>query len=216
MVLFSSSFLHLLPGFPTDPSCARVCFVREQFTAMHYRIAGAFHQTLPFRVSLTQEGSPGTSGAGGSGRADLLVRLDCDVPTKVTAATITVRVPLPKYVSGCAYELGAPGQTVEYKKDARVAVWRLTKAAGGLSYYCRLKVMGASADELHALSREVGPISLEFEVPQYVCSGLGIRHLRVVERGADYVPYRWVRYVTHRCVRRVGLCVGKLTAPFGS
>ncbi len=195
-----------------------------QFTAMRYRIAGAFHQTLPFRVSLTPEGSPS------GGRADILVRLDCDYPTKVTGATVTVRVPLPKYTTGCAYELGAPGQTVEYKKDARTAVWRLARAAGGLSYYCRLKVMaggsaagggagdiaaGGNSAAAGAVARDIGPVSIEFEVPQYTCSGLAIRHLRVVERGADYVPFRWVRYVTHRCggggVRRVFVGAGKVT-----
>ena len=40
--------------------------------------------------------------------------------------------------------------------------------------------------------------SMEFEVPMYVCSGLTIKYLRVFERGRDYVPFRWVRYITHR------------------
>ena len=31
----------------------------------------------------------------------------------------------------------------------------------------------------------------------YTCSGLAIRFLRVFERGRNYVPFRWVRYITH-------------------
>jgi hypothetical protein len=39
--------------------------------------------------------------------------------------------------------------------------------------------------------------SIDFEVPMYVCSGLNIRFLNVTERGRNYVPFRWVRYITH-------------------
>ena len=62
----------------------------------------------------------------------------------------------------CAYELGAAGQTVEYKKEERVALWKLTKVSGGLSYYCRLKLM---TPDIAKAGQEIGPISLEFEVP---------------------------------------------------
>lgn len=55
-----------------------------------------------------------------------------------------------------------------------------------------------SEEDKKNVSVEVGPVSLDFEVPMYVCSGLAIRFLRVLERGRNYVPFRWVRYITHR------------------
>ena len=33
----------------------------------------------------------------------------------------------------------------------------------------------------------------------FVCSGVNIRFLTVTERGRKYTPFRWVRYITHRC-----------------
>ena len=54
-----------------------------------------------------------------------------------------------------------------------------------------------SEGEKRTVEGEVGPISLDFEVPEYVCSGLSIRSLRVTERGKNFVPFRWVRYITH-------------------
>lgn len=48
--------------------------------------------------------------------------------------------------------------------------------------------------------KEINAISLDFEIPMYICSGLTIRFLRVMEKGksSSYMPYRWVRYITHR------------------
>jgi len=162
-----------------------------EFTLMNYRITGdKVAQALPFRVDLTWEESSG------HGMIDLVVRLDCDIPTKSHGSNIIVRVPLSKAVSSCASELGAPGQTVDYNKADKIATWKLTKANGGLSYYCRLKLM-ASGDNVKDVQADVGPVSLNFEVPMYVCSGLNIRFLRVIERGRNYSPFRWVRYITH-------------------
>ena len=55
-------------------------------------------------------------------------------------------------------------------------------------------------EEVRLAQAEVGPISLDFEVPMYVCSGMAIRFLRCLDRGRQYSPFRWVRYITHRFV----------------
>lgn len=55
-------------------------------------------------------------------------------------------------------------------------------------------------EDAKVAAMDVGPISLDFEVPMYVCSGLNIRFLRCLDRGRQYSPFRWVRYITHRCV----------------
>ena len=40
--------------------------------------------------------------------------------------------------------------------------------------------------------------SMEFEMPMYICSGMQIRFLRIVDRSRPAAsPYRWVRYITH-------------------
>ena len=50
-----------------------------------------------------------------------------------------------------------------------------------------------------AVKKELNQISLDFEIPMFICSGLNIRFLRVFEQGkASYTPFRWVRYITHR------------------
>eukprot|EP00729_Bicosta_minor_P003907 gene3907-22990_t len=151
-----------------------------------------FHESVQldeFQGDRTLEG-------GGIGRVDVIVRLDCEFPSDATGTTCKVKVPLPKFTTSCAYELGASGQTLKYDKDDKVATWDLTKVSGGLSYYCKLKLM-IPEDQARNVSSEVGAVSLDFEVPMYSTSGMNIRYLRVTERGKNFVPFRWVRYITH-------------------
>ena len=45
--------------------------------------------------------------------------------------------------------------------------------------------------------KEMGPISLSFEIPMYNVSQLQVQHLKIVERNKSYNPHRWVRCLTH-------------------
>ena len=47
-----------------------------------------------------------------------------------------------------------------------------------------------------AMKREIGPVSMGFEVPMYNVSNLQVRYLRISETHKSYNPYRWVRYIT--------------------
>ncbi|CAN0116642.1 unnamed protein product [Discosporangium mesarthrocarpum] len=44
--------------------------------------------------------------------------------------------------------------------------------------------------------KEVGPVSMQFEIPMYNVSNLQVRYLKIAEHGKAYNPFRWVRYVT--------------------
>ncbi|KAJ1629382.1 hypothetical protein T492DRAFT_593832, partial [Pavlovales sp. CCMP2436] len=47
------------------------------------------------------------------------------------------------------------------------------------------------------LKKEMGPISMSFEIPCYNVSQLAVRHLHIIERDKSYKPHRWVRCLTH-------------------
>ena len=47
-----------------------------------------------------------------------------------------------------------------------------------------------------AIKREIGPVSMSFEVPMYNVSRLQVRYLRISETHHSYNPHRWVRYIT--------------------
>jgi AP-4 complex subunit mu-1 len=50
--------------------------------------------------------------------------------------------------------------------------------------------------------KEMGPVSLAFEIPMYNISQLQVQHLKIVERNKSYNPHRWVRCLTQYAQRR--------------
>ena len=47
------------------------------------------------------------------------------------------------------------------------------------------------------MRKEMGPVSMGFEIPMYNVSQLQVQHLKIVERNKAYNPHRWVRCLTH-------------------
>jgi AP-4 complex subunit mu-1 len=88
------------------------------------------------------------------------------------------------------------GQATEFVPNERKAIWRIKKFGGGTEHTLRAKISLSSPAQLAAIKRDVGPISLTFEIPMYNVSNLQVRYLRINEANPSYNPYRWVRYVT--------------------
>ena len=65
-----------------------------------------------------------------------------------------------------------------------------------MEHYLRARIT-LSAPASSTTRREIGPVNMDFEIPQYSCSTVQIRYLRVVERTKSFSPSRWVRYITH-------------------
>ena len=47
------------------------------------------------------------------------------------------------------------------------------------------------------VKKEMGPVSMSFEIPMYNVSQLQVQHLKIIERNRAYNPHRWVRCLTH-------------------
>eukprot|EP00003_Mantamonas_plastica_P030245 TRINITY_DN740_c0_g1_i2.p1 TRINITY_DN740_c0_g1~~TRINITY_DN740_c0_g1_i2.p1 ORF type:complete len:479 (+),score=170.79 TRINITY_DN740_c0_g1_i2:376-1812(+) len=169
-----------------------------EFEVMHYRISSEFR--APFRIfPFVEEVS--------TSRIDVLLKVRADIPENANGNNVVVRLPLPKSTNNvsCEMAIGAVGQSWEYKQNEHVLEWTIKKFPGGVETFIRAKIFlqyGTSSK----VKREIGPISMEFEIPMYNCSNVNIRFLRVLERNKSYVPYRWVRYITHSnsYVSRVG------------
>jgi AP-4 complex subunit mu-1 len=103
---------------------------------------------------------------------------------------------MPKSTSSVVNELpvGAVGQNSEYDGKERKVLWRIKKFQGGQEQTLRCKITLSNAASA-GIRKEIGPLSLNFEIPMYNPSGLQVRYLRILEN-KNYNPYRWVRYVT--------------------
>lgn len=160
-----------------------------EFTVMNYRLTGAI--TQPFRVVASME-------VQSNYKAELTIRIRADIPTNTHGLNVLVKVPVPKCTTslGVEFGIGAKGQTYEYKAPEKFVVWSIAKFGGGTEQICKVR-FSTSTPINPAIRKEVGPISLNFEVPMHNVSGVAIKALRIEERSKSYNPQRWVRNITN-------------------
>lgn len=153
-----------------------------QFVALRYSISDTF--TPPFRIYPYVE-EPG------NGQIDLLIRLSADFPQSSTAKKVVVTIPLPRATASASSELEYNyDQTAEFDQINKVLVWKIKEAVGG--FECSIRVKINLEDVVGNHKRELGPISLGFEIPMYVTSSVFIRSLKIME-AVEGTASRWVR-----------------------
>jgi len=158
-----------------------------EFVVMNYRITSDFR--APFRIfPFFELVSPY--------KAELIIKVRADVPEEKYGGNVVVQFPVPKCTSSVVNDLGVGvvGQAADYDAKERKVVWRIKKFTGGSEQTLRTKIT-LDKNSTAAIRKEIGPISMQFEIPMYNPSNLQVKYLRILEN-ASYNPYRWVRYVT--------------------
>ena len=115
---------------------------------------------------------------------------------KYHGANVKVTFTVPKSSTGATVELapGAKLQTWEYDDTTKTVTWLIRKFPGGSTQFVCCKFVTTPSTNVR---KEMGPISLSFEIPMYNISQLQVQHLKIVERNKAYNPHRWVRCLTH-------------------
>jgi len=158
-----------------------------EFVVMNYRITGDFR--TPFRIfPFFELVSPY--------KVELIVKVRADIPETNYGGNVVVSIPVAKSTSsvGCELGVGVVGQSAEYDQKERKVTWKIKKFKGGTEQTLRSKITLNTASS-NTVRKEMGPISMQFEIPMYNPSNLQVRYLRILEN-KSYNPYRWVRYVT--------------------
>eukprot|EP01045_Picozoa_sp_COSAG04_P029044 COSAG04_NODE_4667_length_1958_cov_4.517258_2_plen_416_part_00 len=187
-------------------SCRMDTFERErvllinppdgEVTLMNYRIAENF--APPFKIfPFIDEQS--------ANRIEVTIRLKAEFREPHFGSNVCARIPLPEKIGSVSAQLpvDAAGESTEYKGPEKCMYWFIKKFPGvgnkeniAPEHSMRIKIVLDSKADISACSREIGPISLLFEIPMFNCSGLAVKYLRVNEAGRDTKPNRWVRYIT--------------------
>lgn len=171
-----------------------------EFTAMNYRVTRAFR--LPFRVfPYVEIVSPF--------RLELVIKLRADIPKEHTAVNVSLVVPMPltTAAASCTNLKQGLGYSCEFDRKQRRLVWRAKKVSGGTEMSILIRASFDRSISGSKIKKEIGPISVDFEVPLYNPSGLHVRYLKIVPNNASSVfkrrlssrrpgPSRWVRYIT--------------------
>jgi AP-4 complex subunit mu-1 len=156
-----------------------------EFVLMNYRIKGEYQ--TPFKIFyFVDEITPY--------KFDFTIKIRALFSEKQFGSNLLIKYNLPKTTNSVAFEVaGKPtGHKAEYKELEKVAEWSVKKVVGGTELGLKTKASLNSPCN----PKEVGQISMAFEIPMYSVSNLQIKYLRIVEQGKPTNPYRWVRYIT--------------------
>ena len=158
-----------------------------EFIIMNYRITSDFK--VPFRVFPFFE-------LVNAYKIELILKIRAEIPERNYGTNVIITIPTPKSCINATSQMSqrAIGQNTEYDNQNRKFYWRIKKFAGNSEIQLRIKLTLDKA-ATSAIRKEIGPITMNFEIPMYTPSGLSVKYLRIIEN-TRYNPYRWVRYIT--------------------
>ncbi|TFJ87250.1 hypothetical protein NSK_001582 [Nannochloropsis salina CCMP1776] len=191
-----------------------------EFILLNYRITGEFR--APFRIFPTvDEVSPY--------KVEMTLMIRADIPESNYGANVQVRVPMPRSaIATSEYNASEKRVVWNIKKfpgaTEQTLSIKITLAGGGVGGSSTSSSGGSLVNSgstgsmsaggtapppgqlIGSARKEIGPVSMSFEIPMYNVSNLQVRYLRISEQQKSYNPYRWVRYVTQASsfVCRVG------------
>lgn len=153
---------------------------------------------LQYRVNQVNSGPPfvilPTVSIHSSTRIELTLTLRNTLPDTTCAINVSLSTTLPVGVSLASHLPLAVGQTIDSEAASRELHWRIGRLKGGHSTVANIKLSVERSPE--SAMRQVGPFSLNFEVPMHTLSGVAVRHLRLAQQENNSTAQRWVRYVT--------------------
>lgn len=156
-----------------------------EFVLMNYRIASDFKP--PFRIfPFFELTSPF--------KCELVIKVRADIPEGAYGSQVLVQIPMPKSASSVTLTVNS-GQVAEFEEKDRTVRWRIKKFPGGTEEMLRCGIV-LSTSQTAAIRKEIGPVSMTFEVPMYNPSNLQVKYLRITDPNKNTNLYRWVRYIT--------------------
>lgn len=160
-----------------------------EFAVMNYRITGDFR--VPFRIIPTVEQQT-------PHKLEITLKVRAEIPEQNYGGNVQISCMMPKTAASVSNELGPmSGQSAEYLPAEHRLVWNIKKFQGATEVMLKSRVTLSSPIQANKdVKKEVGPVSLTFEIPMYNVSNLQVRYLRIAERHKASNPCRWVRYVT--------------------
>ncbi|EGG13924.1 hypothetical protein DFA_11685 [Cavenderia fasciculata] len=154
-----------------------------EFTLFKYRISQSTY--LPFMVNTHIE-TPSKS------KMDIVIRLRSNFSAHVHSNTIIITIPLPKSTLSCQ-STTTSALNAEYKGNEKILQWTIKRMNGSAEHVLRASLTVDSSSSEISNRKETGPISLDFDIPNFNCSNIQIKAMTIQGR---VPPIRWVRYIT--------------------
>lgn len=118
-------------------------------------------------------------------------KVSADFEDDKVAESVVIKIPVPPTTASANISVGRG--RARYEAAERALVWRISSFPGNS------EVTLTAVVELLPATREKPwvrpPISMDFQIPMYSCSGVQVRFLKVYEK-SNYQTQRWVRYLS--------------------
>ena len=158
-----------------------------EFILMNYQINSEF--APPFKIySIVEENDY---------KLELKLRVQANYSSKVNGGNIVIKFNIPKSSQSVYFDLGKNKniQKVEYIKNQQLCIWKIPKMLGGSENTLETKIT-LQVNKPNQLRKELGPVTMNFEIPNFNISKLQIKELKVMSNDKKYNAMRWVRIFT--------------------
>lgn len=159
-----------------------------EFAVLNYRVTTDFR--VPFKIYPVIEES-------GQYKLDVVLTIRSEIPDGNYGSNVVIRMAVPRSTVSVVSEFNSeiPGSNAEYIASEKKVCWTIRKFNGGSEIVLRARIT-LDQPVTALIKKEIGPVSMGFEIPMYNVSNLQVRYLRISETHKSYNPYRWVRYIT--------------------
>ena len=158
-----------------------------EFVVMNYRINTEF--SAPFKIYTTIEENPY--------KLELKIKVTANFSDKFFAGNVVVRFNVPKTAQNVYFDLpkNKIGQKTDYMPNENACIWKIPKFQGGAENVLVTRIT-LSNNKTSECRKELGPVTMNFEIPTYNISKLQVKELKILTNEKNYNALRWVRCVT--------------------
>ncbi|KAK8833162.1 hypothetical protein WA577_002776 [Blastocystis sp. JDR] len=159
-----------------------------EFTAVNYRITTSFKPPFTLRPMVEEKSET---------KIELILQVRAEFEPDVEANNVFISMHAPHDTTTCTVTLApdVQGQVKEYREKERRVLWMISKVTGQKEYYLKV-VFNLEKPANQFITKEISPVALNFEIPNYQVSGLRIRGLAVDVEDKNYNAHRYIRYIT--------------------
>jgi AP-4 complex subunit mu-1 len=159
-----------------------------EFILMNYRINNEF--APPFRLYTIVEES--------DYKLELRIKLMANFSNTVKAGNIVITFNAPKETQSVYFNLPKQFKDIhktDYDQNEHLCTWKIPKITGGSENTLDVKFT-LQVNKPNICRRELGPLVMAFEIPNYNVSHMQIKELKVMSSDPKSTAQRWVRVFT--------------------
>jgi AP-4 complex subunit mu-1 len=159
-----------------------------EFILMNYRINNEF--APPFRIYTIVEES--------NYKLELVIKLNANFSNTVKAGNIVITFNAPKATQSVYFNVPKQFKDIhktDYNQNEHLCTWKIPKITGGSENTLDVKFT-LQENKPNLFRRELGPLVMSFEIPNYNVSHMQIKELKVMSSDPKNTAQRWVRVFT--------------------